>query len=462
MAISNLTGTQCKNARPGKHLIRLKDGVVKGFHLQVTPKGTKSWALAFTSPITKKRRFYPLGSYVEKKAQETDSCLTLASARIKAGQVRSLIDGGVDPIEKDKEDAEQARQAAIEASTGTTRQLFELYIENLEKDGKQRSADQIRMALIDGKKKDCESILSMKAKDVKKSHIAGIKARIAERGSEVQANRVRTYLHAAFNFGLTYMDEDRWHNKYVAGEIPDFGLDSNPVALIKRNARVEQPRKRYLDKSELVKVWQALNPDRFQSELSLVLKLLLSTGQRVEEVLQAEWSEFDFEDMLWRIPAERRKTRSKNPVDHLVPLTYFHLQLLEEVKTFSGDSPYLFPRRTGKDEEKAGPRGSDALSQAVYRFCRPSKESKRQPFEPFVPKDCRRTFKTLAGSIGIGLEMRNRLQGHAFQDVGSQHYDQWDYMDDKRTAMEKYCAWLDELIHGKKESNIVDFKGGAA
>jgi len=58
------------------------------------------------------------------------------------------------------------------------------------------------------------------------------------------------------------------------------------------------------------------------------------------------------------------------------------------------------------------PRNTDALYQAIHRFCR-SKD-----IVPFAPRDCRHTLKTLAGSIGIDLELRNRLQGLAMTDVG--------------------------------------------
>ena len=44
------------------------------------------------------------------------------------------------------------------------------------------------------------------------------------------------------------------------------------------------------------------------------------------------------------------------------------------------------------------------------------------------PRDSRRTFKTLAGSIRIDLEPRNRLQGHAMTNVASVHYDRWGYL----------------------------------
>jgi integrase len=64
----------------------------------------------------------------------------------------------------------------------------------------------------------------------------------------------------------------------------------------------------------------------------------------------------------------------------------------------------------------------------------------------FSARDLRRTFKTLAGSMGISLEMRNRLQGHALVDVGSVYYDRFDYLDQKRDAMEQWGAGLQKII----------------
>ena len=48
--------------------------------------------------------------------------------------------------------------------------------------------------------------------------------------------------------------------------------------------------------------------------------------------------------------------------------------------------------------------------------------------------------------MGISLEMRNRLQGHAMTDVGSTHYDRWHYLPEKREAMRTWATGLSEII----------------
>jgi integrase len=151
--------------------------------------------------------------------------------------------------------------------------------------------------------------------------------------------------------------------------------------------------------------------------------------------LQAHWREIDLTENLWTIPAERRKNRHDVTEPHIVPLTGFHLELLDQVRKATDHVDWLFPHK-----DRLQPRKADALYQAVHRFC------PANSIEPFAPRDCRRTFKTLAGSIGINLELRNRLQGHAMTDVGSVHYDRWGYLPEKRQAMETWTAWLYQVL----------------
>ena len=151
--------------------------------------------------------------------------------------------------------------------------------------------------------------------------------------------------------------------------------------------------------------------------------------------MQTYRNKFDLKELLRAIFAERRKSRHEATEPHIVPLTEFHLKLLQKLRGVTDHPEWLFPR---KDRQQ--PRKADALYQATHRFC------KSNEMEPFAPRDCRRTFKTLAGSIGIDLELRNRLQGHAMTDVGSIHYDRWSYLPEKRNAIKSWSAWLKTII----------------
>jgi len=214
--------------------------------------------------------------------------------------------------------------------------------------------------------------------------------------------------------------------------LPRFGLLVNPVANTKKAVRRKPVGQRALSTEEVRQVWHGKG---ISLPSHLALKLLLATGQRVEEVLQSNWAEIDLTDKVWTIPATRRKNRHDATEPHIVPLTSFHIELLELVQSATNHTEWLFPHQNGQE-----PRKADALYQAIKRFCRSNE------IKPFAPRDCRRTFKTLTGSIGIDLELRNRMQGHAMTDVGSIHYDRWSYLPEKREAMEKWTDWLKSTV----------------
>lgn len=58
----------------------------------------------------------------------------------------------------------------------------------------------------------------------------------------------------------------------------------------------------------------------------------------------------------------------------------------------------------------------------------------------------RRTFKTLAGNAEISKEIRDRLQNHSLQDVSSKHHDKYDYLKEKREAMDKWNDYLNNVL----------------
>ncbi len=60
----------------------------------------------------------------------------------------------------------------------------------------------------------------------------------------------------------------------------------------------------------------------------------------------------------------------------------------------------------------------------------------------FVPRDIRKTVKRLAGDARLKKEIRDRIQSHALNDVSSKHYDRYDYMTEKRSALEQWDSRL--------------------
>jgi integrase len=75
--------------------------------------------------------------------------------------------------------------------------------------------------------------------------------------------------------------------------------------------------------------------------LTAALKFLVLTAARPGEVRYATWKEIDFEDAVWRIPAERMKMRKP----HEVPLSFRAVRVLFDLRPLyrSDDDRLIFP-----------------------------------------------------------------------------------------------------------------------
>ena len=102
----------------------------------------------------------------------------------------------------------------------------------------------------------------------------------------------------------------------------------------------EQKRERWLTQEEIDRLWNVLRSHRNQ-RVANMCRLLLLTGSRKSEVLNATWDQLDLEGGVWTKPAHATKQKR---LEHL-PLSSSALDLLKIMKKKSRGSKYLFPGR---------------------------------------------------------------------------------------------------------------------
>src|SRR5688572_20370819 len=95
MALVRLTDTVVRSARPSKTRYELTDRKSQGLVLRVTPRGEKIWAARYY--YRGKQCRATLGNYPD---------VSLAAARERAAQIRSIVQQGEDPIAAKKKAAE--------------------------------------------------------------------------------------------------------------------------------------------------------------------------------------------------------------------------------------------------------------------------------------------------------------------------------------------------------------------
>lgn len=365
--------------------------------------------------------------------------LTLDAAGERCREFAGWMKAGIDPkTEIDRLSCEQEAREKIEAEKGSIKQLIDSYIWKMKADGKRTHADVLRRL-----EKDVYPVIppTTKAKDVTPLDIKQILTNMIQRGAVVQSNRVRSYLHAAFQYGLT-ADLDPMNNRQDV----IFGLTTNPVSVVPRQASAEKPGENWLKLNELLQLMDTFTTAKDVGwQMGQFLRFCVFTGgNRPYELSVCEWDHVNWDDKTLLIIADN----SKNKKEHLIPLTDSLLHILRELKQRNtSGSKFIFPQR---DEEKQLRTDSFAQAISYYREQFPD-------FPYFVGRDIRRTCKTLMGELGISKELRDRVQNHAFQDVSSKHYDRYTYLPEKRRALE---AWEARLNRADAGVNVVSFAGG--
>jgi integrase len=355
---------------------------------------------------------------------------TLAQVRTTLHEKRALQRSTGDVKEHEK--AEE-RKKEVEARRGSLQQLCAAYVESLRAAGKPSATEAegiFRRHVI----KPFPMLAATKANEIEPGDIQRILARMVKAGIRRQVNATRSYLGAAFAFGGRADHDPRT----VAGSGVLFALKANPVSLVPVIREYERTGERTLAEDELREYWKTLEALPIVQRATLRFNFALAC-QRLTQLLRADWPVFDFEQntLLLRDSKGRGGAR-----DHLLPLTPFALEQLKPLRKINAaaDSPFT---ADGRRRMVVG-----TLSSAVGGVAKTLKKSKK--IEPFQLRDLRRTAETTLQRLGIDKEVRAHLLSHGrTRGVQGKHYERYDFLREKRAALEKWARHLERIISGK-------------
>jgi hypothetical protein len=319
----------------------------------------------------------------------------------------------------------QAREAFKSASfdkpakAASLATLIEDYTAHLEAQGK-RSAPEIRRTL----ERMAEVIGTAKqANQVTTADIVEVLRPVYAAGKASMADHMRGAMRAAYGWAI------KAQNDYRTAGAARYAIQTNPAAHIPT-----EPKKvgeRWLERAELLAFWSWLrnggtrHDNRNTDPRNYVaLQLLILTGQRVEEILRLDRSMVNYDARAIEWPV----TKTGNA--HVIAATPRMLRLLTWCK---GCGVGLYFPRAG---DSVLPVQDSTLRDVVRNYCR------QTGAEHFTPRDLRRTWKTLSGFAGVSKVDRDLIQNHSSGDVSSKHYDRYDYLPEKRAALERWELWL--------------------
>jgi integrase len=257
---------------------------------------------------------------------------------------------------------------------------------------------------------------------VERGDVAVHLRRIASESGGVSANRAQTALSSIYTWAMKE------------------GLtDSNPVVATNRPTD-EKPRERALTDAELAKIWNAVPA----SDYGRIVKLLVLTGQRRDEIGGLQWSEIDFDKRLISLP----RSRTKNNRAHDIPLSESAVEVLRECQ--HRDGGYVFGP-TGKRPFRGYARAKHALDRVI-----------RPALAPWRIHDLRRTCTTgMAEKVGVQPHIieavLNHVSGHKAGVAGI--YNKAVYAKERREALTLWADYVRSIVEGTKRK-IVPLRSG--
>jgi integrase len=322
--------------------------------------------------------------------------ISLDDARKRARASLAKAHLGADP---QAEKAEEQSRAAV-----TLRAVSARYLKDAERRLRPRSFEEAERYL----KKHWLPLGDLALHKVKRVDVAARLAEITEQNGPFAANRGRAVLSAVFTWAM--------------GE----GLaESNPVVGTNK-ATEEVSRDHVLRDGEVAAIWKACRDDDY----GRIVRLLILTGQRRDEVGAMHWEEIDQERGLWTIPRER----TKNGLPHDVPLSDAALEILRSA-----------PQRNGRalvfGDGAGGFQGWSRAKTALDKRIAASGVNVR----PWRLHDLRRTMATRLSELGtlphVVEAVLNHISGHKAGVAGI--YNRATYTTEKRSALN---AWGEHLL----------------
>ncbi|QOG17525.1 tyrosine-type recombinase/integrase [Bradyrhizobium sp. SEMIA] len=256
------------------------DDELPGFGVRIREGGSKTYVVQ-----------YRIGGRGGKQGRETIGSITkfntIDAARKAARSVLELAEGGQSP--------RSVREQAERKHTQALPPLFERYLLAKKAGWSESYHDDVARSLRVYFKKLHAKSLSEITRTIVSDELATIQS---ERGGTTR-NRARSHLSAFFN--------------WVIGE----GLcENNPAE--KTNKAPEIARDRALSSAELQRLWHCLDDDQFSADERDLVRLMILTLQREDQIGSLRVVEIDDEGR--RLTWARARAKNKGFAKHMMPI----------------------------------------------------------------------------------------------------------------------------------------------
>ncbi|WP_413709156.1 tyrosine-type recombinase/integrase [Rhizobium sp. Rhizsp82] len=404
MARNKLTATQVKAAtKPG----RLGDG--DGLYLVIRKDGGKAWVFIYVRNGKRKEMgFGAVGSGTGR--------VSLADARVKAEEARSILGRGGDPfLEMEERKARKKPHTFEEAVAALLKSL----------DGKWKNPKHEAQWKMTLGAAYCKRLLKKNVAAIDTDDIVAVLQPHWKEKNET-ASRLRGRLERVLDYARVAGWREGENPARWKGHIEH--LLAKPEEKLKRGHHAALP---YIEMPDFMKATAGVTGFGARA-----LEFLILTAARTGEVLKATWAEIDLDAAVWTVPKERMKAGR----EHRVPLCPRAIEILKAMLKVR-ISDYIFPGLKEKSPL------SDMTLQKVLRTLEYADRATVHGF--------RSAFRDWAGDrTNFPREVIEAALAHIIGDEAERAYRRSDALEKRRRLMDAWANFLD----GNKSAKVIQLK----
>ncbi|WP_314153947.1 integrase arm-type DNA-binding domain-containing protein [Rouxiella badensis] len=309
----SLNDSKIRNLKPSAKPFKVSDS--HGLYLLVNPGGSRLWYLKYR--INRKESRLGLGAYPD---------VSLADARQQRDGIRKLLAHNINP----------AQQRSAERSTSSPDKTFKYVALDWHKSNRTWSENHASRLLASMNNHIFPVIGHLPVAELKPRHFIDLLKGIEQKGLLEVAARTRQHMCNIMRHAI--------HQELI---------ENNPAANLE--GIISPPVKRHYPALQLERLPELLariedyKQGRELTRLAVLLTLHLFI--RSSELRFARWSEIDFKNRIWTIPATReaisgvrysgRGAKMRTP--HIVPLSRQSIAILKQIREISGHRVLIFP-----------------------------------------------------------------------------------------------------------------------
>ena len=391
-----LTATAVKNAKPGRH----SDG--EGMYLLVTEARQKYWR--FDYRFLGKYKTLALGVFPDT---------TLAMARSKRAEARTLLAGGQDPsIAKRK-----AKTIAKQKHDNTFQSVAQKWLETTASQRKANTDTKLKSWLS----RDVMPHLGhLPISEIKTTDVLTVLRKMEARGVFDSVLRVKQIVSRIMKFAVREGLVERDPTYELQG--PDT-FRSKPT---KHHAAITDPK-------AFGGLLRAIAGYEGHFVIKAALQLSPMVFVRPGELRAMEWAEVDLKHATWSIPGHRMKMAN----DHIVPLSTQSVGLLRQLHLITGDHTLVFPSIKGEGR----PISENTLNAALNAIGYDGTLHRAHGFRASA-----RTM--LDEQLGYPAHLIEHQLAHAVKDANGRAYNRTSHLPERRAMMQCWADYLDKLSVG--------------